>query len=167
MSADRVDVGGRAGWRRLAAAGVLAAGMAVLTALYVAPGLAEVPSFAAAPAVQACEPTGFLNANGEPVSSPELVRMNSNSYLRALVCDPSVLTSAAEGTAARGVGARLSVYLGTEALFDEPVAGAVELALPVQGPRWLVVAFTNDLYEPPEDRNLVLRDLRLVPLETR
>src|SRR5690606_42074817 len=50
--------------------------------------------------------TGFMNANGEQVPSLAQVRMSSNSFLRALVCEPSVLSLAAEGTAARGVGAR-------------------------------------------------------------
>lgn len=90
--------------------------------------------------------------------------MNSNSFVRALVCEPSLVSFTAEGTVARGVGARLAVHLGTQALFDEPVDGAVELSLPVDRPGWLVIAFNNDLYEPPADRNLVLRDLRLEPL---
>jgi len=150
--------------RRLSVAGALVAAAVVLASLWLDGRPAEVPELQAAAAPSPCLPTGFLSANGEPVPSLEQVRMNSNSFLRALVCEPSVLSLAAEGTAARGVGARLSVHLGSEPLFDDPVDGTVTLSLPVERPGWLVIAFNNDLYEPPQDRNLVLRDVRLEPL---
>jgi len=55
------------------------------------------------------------------------------------------------------------VHLGTDSVFDEPVAGTVDLTLPMDEPGWLLIAFNNDLNDPPADRNLVIRDLRLDP----
>lgn len=153
---------GRAAWRVLVPGAVLAAAISYVSLRLDAEAPA-VPGFVLGVPPQACTPSGLVDAAGSPVASPELIRMNTNSYVRALVCEPSRLDLTAEGTAARGVGARLSVHLGTEPLFDEPVDGSVELSLALERPGWLVIAFNNDLYEPPQDRNLVLRDVRLEP----
>jgi len=129
--------------------------------------LDDVPAFEPAATLLAASPacTGseFFSAAGSPLSSTTDVRMYENTYVRKLVCSPSVLTLGAEGTAGGGVGARLVVSLGSEVLFNQPLVGRHELTLELEEPAWLMVAFTNDYFQPPEDRNLALFDLKVVP----
>lgn len=111
----------------------------------------------------ACYPPAFHEPDGSVAIDPAILRMNSNSYRWAAVCGPSVLTLRVEGSAVDGIGARLVVAWRDRALFDEAITGEDELRLEVPGEGWLLLAFVNDLYRPPLDRNLVLHDVRLAP----
>ena len=107
------------------------------------------------PAAEPCTPTPPVRFDGSPVPDPATLRFNSNDGVRLRVCGPGILTLRAEGTAVDGVGARLLVALDADTLWDATVDGTedVRVALPRAG--WLVVAFANDRYAPPQDRNLV------------
>ena len=111
------------------------------------------------PAAEPCTPTPPVRFDGSPVPDPATLRFNSNDGVRLRVCGPGILTLRAEGTAVDGVGARLLVALDAATLWDATVDGTedVRVALPRAG--WVVVAFANDRYAPPQDRNLVVRDL--------
>jgi len=109
-------------------------------------------------------PPQLLRADGTVQTDLTSIRLNSNTYLVAELCQPTLVRLTAEGTAVDGVGARLAIHLGETPLFDDDVTGTIDLELQASSPGWLLIAFTNDLYRPPLDRNLWLRNLELVPL---
>lgn len=118
---------------------------------------------AAPPACDTPAPPPLLRADGTQQTDLSSIRLNSNTYLSARLCAPTLVRLKAEGSAVDGVGARLAIHLGQTPLFDDAVTGTVELELEAPSPGWLLIAFTNDLYRPPLDRNLWLRDLELIP----
>ena len=87
----------------------------------------------------------------------------SSGLLRLQVCGPGTLSFTASGTAAQGRDAVLSVALGASPLLETPVRLPRFFRLRVSGPGWLSFGFPNDLYRPPEDRNLFLRGLSFTP----
>ena len=87
----------------------------------------------------------------------------SGGLLRLQVCGPGTLSFTASGTAAQGQDAVLSVALGTSSLLETAARQPRFFRLRVSGPGWLSFGFPNDLYRPPEDRNLFLRGLNFTP----
>ena len=87
----------------------------------------------------------------------------SSGLLRLQVCGPGTLSFTASGTAAQGRDAVLSAFLGASPLLETPVRQPRLFRLRVNGPGWLSFGFPNDLYRPPEDRNLFLRGLSFTP----
>ena len=87
----------------------------------------------------------------------------SSGLLRLQVCGPGTLSFTASGTTAQGQDAVLSVALGAFPLLETPVRQPRLFRLRVSGPGWLSFGFPNDLYRPPEDRNLFLRGLSFTP----
>ncbi len=87
----------------------------------------------------------------------------SSGLLRLQVCGPGTVSFTASGTAAQGQDAVLSASLGASVLLETPVRQPRFFRLRVSGPGWLSFGFPNDLYRPPEDRNLFLRGLRFTP----
>lgn len=87
----------------------------------------------------------------------------SSGLLRLQVCGPGTLSFTASGTAAQGQDAVLSASLGASSLLETPVRLPRFFRLRVSGPGWLSFGFPNDLYRPPEDRNLFLRGLNFTP----
>jgi len=69
-----------------------------------------------------------------------------------------------EGTPARGEGPHVLVVEGARVLWEGEVLGRKEVRVRTTGKGTVALAFTNDLYQPPEDRNLFLRGLRVEPL---
>lgn len=114
-------------------------------------------------AVGPCYPTPIHAPDGSVSVEPTIQRMNSNTFRWAAACGPSLLTLRVEGSAVDGIGARLAIAWRDRTLFDEAVDGEDALRLEVPGEGWLLLAFVNDLYRPPLDRNLVLHDVRLAP----
>lgn len=110
----------------------------------------------------AATPT-LRRADGTEQADLTSIRLNSNAFLIASLCQPTLLRLTAEGTAVDGVGARLAIHLGDTPLFDDDLTGALDLELRAPSPGWLIIAFTNDLYRPPLDRNLWLRNIELLP----
>ncbi len=87
----------------------------------------------------------------------------SSGLLRLKVCGPGTLSFTASGTAAQGQDAVLSVALGASSLLETAARQPRFFRLRVSGPGWLSFGFPNDLYRPPEDRNLFLRGLNFTP----
>ena len=87
----------------------------------------------------------------------------SSGLLRLQVCGPGTLSFTASGTAAQGQDAVLSVALGASPLLETAARQPRLFRLRVSGPGWLSFGFPNDLYRPPEDRNLFLRGLSFTP----
>ena len=53
------------------------------------------------------------------------------------------------------------VAVGDEVLWEGKVVGLQDVRVRTTGRGVLVLAFLNDLYAPPEDRNLFLRGLKV------
>jgi len=170
--------------RRVVAAGALVVGLVVLASLRLdglpqpAPAIAiadatsdtnvNTTTGAADTVANECTRPTFLRPDGEPVPDGTTQRLNSNTFRLAYVCEPSLLTLRAEGSAVDGVGARLVIGWHDRTLFDQPIDGEAEVRVEVPGAGWVVVAFANDLYRPPLDRNLVVHTAHFTPLvETR
>nr|WP_244880457.1 hypothetical protein [Thermus parvatiensis] len=66
-----------------------------------------------------------------------------------------------EGTPAKGEGPWAVVAEGDRVLWQGEVLGLKEVRVRTAGQGVLVLAFLNDLYAPPEDRNLFLRGLKV------
>lgn len=115
----------------------------------------------------ACTPISLSRNDGTGVTDLRRVQLFSNNYLLAHLCEPTFVSLTAEGSEVDGVGARLSISLGTDNLFDDAVTGSVKVEVVADPPGWLIIAFTNDLYRPPADRNLTLTDIELTPLTSR
>lgn len=176
---DRERPAGRAGsTRRVLTAGALLVGMVALASLRL-DGIPPTPPEIAIAATSTDEPRRttasrgsgddclapvFIEPDGEPVPDGATMRLNSNTFRRVFVCEPSLLTLRAEGSAVDGVGARLVVGWRDQTLFDQPIEGAIDVEVEVPGAGWVVLAFANDLYRPPLDRNLAVLDARLTPL---
>lgn len=156
-------------WRRTFLVAILLCGSAFLAAQALDGVPAGVEPFAfVGTAPSSCDPAApptLHRADGTELTDLTSIRLNSNAYLVAQLCVPTMLRLTAEGTAVDGVGARLAVHLGDTPLFDDDVTGSVELVLEAPFPDYLLIAFTNDLYRPPLDRNLWLRNIELVPLD--
>lgn len=79
------------------------------------------------------------------------------------LCRAATVELLLEGTLARGEGPYALVVEGTRVLWQGEVRGVVRVRIRTTGKALLALAFTNDFYEPPEDRNLFLRGLRVEP----
>lgn len=151
--------------RELALGSALLLG-AVLLALRTSGAPSPVAGLAvAAPTAQGCDPEApaLIDANGATTPLPASVTLNSNGFRRVLACGPAALTLQATGSAVDSVGARLVVGRQGTTLYDEAIDGDRALRLQVPGAGWVVLAFVNDRYEPPADRNLRLTDITLRP----
>ena len=144
--------------------GLLVAAAALLAARVLDGKPSVVPTFTYVSDEVACTETAFQTADGESVVIKDGIRMAANTFLRRRLCSPSNLTIEAEGTVGGGIGSRLSVSVGSTTFFNEPITMRRKLEWPVDGPSWLLVAFTNDYYQPPEDRNLSIRELAIEPV---
>ena len=87
----------------------------------------------------------------------------SSGLLRLAVCRSGTLSFTVSGTAAQGQDAVLTVALGPARLLDTPARLPRVFHLRISGPGWLTFGFPNDLYRPPEDRNLFLRRVTFRP----
>lgn len=89
--------------------------------------------------------------------------MYTNGAVELPICRKGKLYLRLEGTQAAGMGPLVRVVEGKRLLFSGEVRGEKVLLLPLRGDGVVAVAFTNDLYAPPEDRNLFLREIRFFP----
>ena len=62
-----------------------------------------------------------------------------------------------------GIGAQVVIALGTTNLWEGFVTDPIELELDVPHAGTMLIAFVNDRYEPPEDRNLWISDVVFTP----
>lgn len=87
----------------------------------------------------------------------------SNDVLRFPACGSGTLELEVRGSAVGGVGAYMVVSSPGGNLWEGEVTDPVRLSLKVPGAGWVGVAFLNDKYEPPADRNLWIESLTFQP----
>lgn len=97
-----------------------------------------------------------------PGPLPQEGALYRNGVLEIPLCRRARVRMALEGTLAQGRGPWAMVVEGRRVLWQGEVRGRVEVEVATTGEGTLALVFTNDLYQPPEDRNLFLRDLKVV-----
>lgn len=98
-----------------------------------------------------------------PGPLPERAELWTNGVVEIPLCRRARVGLVLEGTLAQGKGPHALVVEGSRVLWQGEVRGVVEVWVTPTGKGTLALAFTNDLYQPPEDRNLFLRALRVEP----
>lgn len=109
-----------------------------------------------------CAPFEPTQLNGTVWDREKTLLLASNDVLRFPVCGSGTLELEARGSAVGGVGAYMVVSPPGGNLWEGEVTDPVRLSLPVAA-GWVGVAFLNDKYEPPADRNLWLESLSFQP----
>ncbi|WP_038055481.1 hypothetical protein [Thermus amyloliquefaciens] len=97
-----------------------------------------------------------------PGPLPQRAELWANGVVEIPLCREAEVGLLLEGTLAQGKGPYALVVEGGRVLWQGEVRGVREVWVRTKGNGTLVLAFTNDLYQPPEDRNLFLRALRVV-----
>jgi hypothetical protein len=98
-----------------------------------------------------------------PGPLPREAALYSNGALEIPLCRKARVRMVLEGTLAQGRGPWAMVVEGRRVLWQGEVRGRREVRVEATGEGTLALAFTNDLYQPPEDRNLFLRELTVEP----
>nr|WP_308789423.1 carbohydrate-binding domain-containing protein [Thermus composti] len=98
-----------------------------------------------------------------PGPLPERAELWSNGAIALPLCREATLVLDLEGTPAQGQGPHAVVVEGSRVLWEGEVLGRMTVRVRVTGKGTVALAFTNDLYQPPKDRNLFLRGLRVEP----
>lgn len=98
-----------------------------------------------------------------PGPLPERGELWTNGVLEIPLCRKARVGLVLEGTLAQGKGPNALVVEGDRVLWQGEVRGVVEVWVGTEGRGTLALAFTNDFYRSPEDRNLFLRALRVEP----
>ena len=109
-----------------------------------------------------CEPVQPTQLDGSPIPGGSLT-LYTNGAIRMRACGPSTLRFLAQGTKALGVYARLVVSQNGTQLVDVQVEGKRHVSLDIPTAGWVMLAFVNDLYTPPADRNLRLEGITFRP----
>ena len=86
-----------------------------------------------------------------------------NTALRGCASSPGTLSARLRGTTVDGIGAQVVIALGTTNLWEGFVTDPIELEIDVPHAGTMLIAFVNDRYEPPEDRNLWISDVVFTP----
>lgn len=119
-----------------------------------------------APGIGECPPILPTRLNGAVWTREGELLLASNDVVRFRVCSRGTLAIVARGSELGGVGAYLVVSDSLRNLWEGEVTAPVERELDVPEAGWIAVAFLNDRYEPPEDRNLWLQSLEFHPRES-
>ncbi len=98
-----------------------------------------------------------------PGPVPTRAELWTSGVVELPFCRPVRLRLHLEGTPAQGWGAWAVVAEGGRVLWEGEVLGVRTVEVRLTGRALAVLAFTNDLYAPPEDRNLFLRGLEALP----
>jgi hypothetical protein len=98
-----------------------------------------------------------------PGPLPREAALYSNGALEIPLCRRARVRMVLEGTLAQGRGPWAMVVEGRRVLWQGEVRGRREVRVEATGEGTLALAFTNDFYQPPEDRNLFLRELTVEP----
>lgn len=96
-----------------------------------------------------------------PGPLPERAELWSNGVVEIPLCRRARVELVLEGTLAQGKGPNALVVEGSHVLWQGEVRGVMEVWVRTTGKGTLALAFINDFYQPPEDRNLFLRALRV------
>lgn len=106
---------------------------------------------------------GWTTSQGRGIVRNGEYALFSNNALRSCLSDAGTLTLGMRGTPAAGIGAQVVIALGTSNLWEGFVTDPIELELDVPHAGTMLIAFVNDRYEPPEDRNLWISDVVFTP----
>jgi hypothetical protein len=101
---------------------------------------------------------------GDPIDPAATTLLATNAMLIACPWTPGNLTVTLRGTTAAGIGTRAVLTQGAERLLDVELRDeerTFEVDVPASGQ--LLLAFVNDYYDPPEDRNLWVSGLAFTP----
>jgi hypothetical protein len=106
----------------------------------------------------------WISESGSPLDASKPIAMTSNRVIAACAPYDGTLRFSFFGTSARGIGSRTLVYANHERLLElelrhEDHSSAASIA----AGDFVFVAFVNDEYEPPEDRNVWLSGLAFTP----
>ena len=96
-----------------------------------------------------------------PGPLPERADLYANGVVEIPLCREAGVAPRLGGTPAKGWGPGPVVAEGERLLWQGEVVGLKEVRVRTTGRGVLVLAFLNDLYAPPEDRNLFLRGLKV------
>lgn len=124
--------------------------------------LPRVPELAVSTPVD-CAPFEPTRLNGTTWDREKTLLLASNDVLRFPLCGTGTLELEVRGGAVGGVGAYMVVSSPSGNLWEGEVTDPVQLSLKVPGAGWVGVAFLNDKYEPPADRNLWIESLTFQP----
>ncbi len=106
----------------------------------------------------------WARENGNPIDPASTTLLASNAMLITCPWTPGTLTLTLRGTLAAGIGTRAVLVQGPHRLLDVELRDETltfEVDVPAAGQ--LLLAFVNDFYEPPEDRNLWVSGLEFTP----
>jgi len=106
-------------------------------------------------------PKPFSLGGCRPGPLPERADLYANGVVEIPLCREAEVVLRLEGTPAKGEGPWAVVAEGDRVLWQGEVLGLKEVRVRTAGQGVLVLAFLNDLYAPPEDRNLFLRGLKV------
>jgi len=98
-----------------------------------------------------------------PAPLPERAELYTNGAVEIPLCRRAWLVFRLQGTPAGGHGPWAMVVEGRRVLWQGEVLGVREVKVKTSGRGVLALAFPNDLYQPPEDRNLFLLRLKVEP----
>lgn len=98
-----------------------------------------------------------------PGPLPERAELWSNGVVEIPLCRKAWVTFRLQGTPAGGHGPLAMVVEGRRVLWQGEVLGVKEVRVGTSGRGVLALVFPNDLYQPPEDRNLFLLGLEVEP----
>ena len=121
-------------------------------------------AMSALPACPQGETLAWERQNGDTIDPATTTLLATNAMLIACPSTPGTLTVTLRGTIAAGIGTRAVLVQGADRLLDVELRDeerTFEIDVPAQGQ--LLLAFVNDYYDPPEDRNLWVSGLAFTP----
>ncbi|MGC8877506.1 hypothetical protein [Thermus sp.] len=98
-----------------------------------------------------------------PAPLPQRAELYANGAVEIPLCRKAQVVFLLQGTPAGGHGPWAMVVEGKRVLWQGEVLGVREVKVRTSGRGMLALAFPNDLYQPPEDRNLFLLGLKVEP----
>jgi hypothetical protein len=130
------------------------------------PGWEPLPtsSFGDLPTCEADANLQWRHETGAHIDTSTELRIATNAIIIACPWTPGTLTVTLRGTTAAGIGTRAVLTQGAERLLDIELRDeecAFTVDVPASGQ--LLLAFVNDYYDPPEDRNLWVSGLEFTP----
>lgn len=109
--------------------------------------------------LQDCAPVAPARLDGSAIDPEGTTLLASNGAVRFLVCEQGAVRFMTRGSFARGHAAHLVVSWRDQTLWEGEVLEEQTLQVTIPDAGWVALAFVNDFYDPPEDRNLWLSDI--------
>lgn len=123
-----------------------------------------VSAMAALPSCPQDETLTWRRSNGDTIEPAATSLLATNTVLNACPWTAGTLAIVLRGTIAADIGTRVVLAQGDDRLLDVELRGeerTFEVDVPASGQ--LLLAFVNDYYDPPEDRNLWVSGLDFTP----